>query len=356
MKHRTMLLWVGLFILVSLLWMGGCGFFFRTEAIIEVDVLSGPVPLTVSYDGSASAFAGEAGSFRWDTGDGVELLGESGSYTYTHAGTFDLTLTVRGADGRTSTATVQITVDPVFWTADRNLDRVYRLASDGEVLDTFALPRSEPRGLTLADTGSGVRLLVACYDGGTQRILEMDPATGVVQDEWIAPAQSPLFLAYGAAEPARVWHVDGLSRKLYELNRRTGQVLGSFGLNYFRSTRQIGNVEFLYTPQGIAWTPGTEESGTLWYLEGETRLLYPIRVIPAYDLLSGVQLEIEEGPTALDPAVFPVAGIDWYDGHLWVVAEHHHQIVQIDPVTGLATGEAISGFPGAAASGLFIQR
>lgn len=356
MIHRTMQRWVGLFVLISLLGIGGCGFFFRTEAIIEVSVTSGPVPLTVTFDGAASTHVGEAATYRWDTGDGAEFVGVSGSYTYSSAGTFDLDLTVRGADGRTSMAKVQIVVEPVFWTTDRNLDQVYRLASDGEVLDTFQLPRSEPRGLTLADTGGGLRLLVACYDGGTQRILEIDPATGTVLDEWIAPAQSPLFLTFGEAEPARVWHLDGVSRKLYELNRQTGQVLGSFGLNYFRSARQIGDVAFLYTPQGIAWTPGTEDAGTLWYLEGDTRLLYPIRVVPAYDLLSGVQLEINEGPTALDPSVFPVAGLDWYDGHLWVVAEHHHQIVQIDPVTGFPTGEVLTGFPGAATSGLYIQK
>jgi len=40
---------------------------------------------------------------------------------------------------------------------------------------------------------------------------------------------------------------------------------------------------------------------------------------------------------------------------LWVVDVNTHSIVQIDPETGLATGETIAGFPGAATAGLEIQ-
>ncbi|MCK5828038.1 hypothetical protein KAH43_05880, partial [Candidatus Bipolaricaulota bacterium] len=61
-------------------------------------------------------------------------------------------------------------------------------------------------------------------------------------------------------------------------------------------------------------------------------------------------------PIALSPSLFPISGFDWYEGSLWVVARDRHQITQIDPSTGAATGSVLSGFPGAAVSGLAIQK
>ena len=334
----------------------GCAMLTSTEAVIDVSATSGVVPLTIAFDGSGSSGPDGITTFRWSFGTGDERYGESGTYTYQRAGRFELSLTVRGADGNTATESVWVDVDPAIWVADENLNVVYRLDMQGAVLDAFAVPRPQPKGITIADVGGETRLLVACYGGGNQRILQMDPATGAVLEERVAPAQSPLYLTYGASAPERVWHLDGLSRKIYELDRGSGQVLGSFGINYFRASLQIGNIAFLYAPQGIAWTPATGKAGILWYMEGETELLYQIEIVPATDFMSGTQLEIHEDAVAVDSTLFPVGGMDWYDGYLWVVDVNHHQIVQIDPETGQRTGQVIGGFPGATASGLEIQQ
>ncbi len=335
---------------------GGCALFTRTEAVIEVSSTIGIVPLTITFSGNASTCPGEISTYRWTFGTGEERYVSNGTYTYDHAGRYALTLTVRGANGETDTETVEIVVEPAVWICDENLARVYKLDLDGAVLKTFELPVSGPKGVAIAEADGEAWVFVGCYGGGNQRLLRIDQAAGTVSAEYTAPAQDPLYLAYGADEPQRIWHVDGLSRKIYELNPASCQVLDSFGTNYFRASQQVGNEVFLQAPQGLSWTEDGEASGLLWYLEGETRLLYAIHIDPPINIFEGVQLEIEREPVSLDPTVFPVAGMASYDGYLWVVDRDDHEIVQIDPATGLRTGARITGFPGASASGLAIQQ
>jgi PKD repeat protein len=335
---------------------GGCVFFSRTEAVIGVSSTVGIVPLTITFSGDASTCRGEISTYRWTFATGEEWYESSGTYTYDHAGRYALTLTVRGADGETDTKTVEIVVEPAVWICDENLDRVYKLDMDGAVLRTFDLPVSQPKGVAIAEDDGRAWLFVACFGGGNQRLLRIDQTTGAVSMEYTAPAQDPLYLTYGAQEPRRIWHVDGLSRKIYELNPASCQVLGSFGTNYFRASQQVGNELFLQSPQGLSWMDNAGASGLLWYLEGETQFLYAIEIDPPINMFEGVQLEIERDSVPVDPSVFPVAGMDSYDGYLWVVDRDDHEIVQIDPTTGLRTGAQISGFPGASASGLAIQQ
>ena len=334
----------------------GCMLFGQLEAVIDISATAGVVPLTITFSGEGSSSSAEIATYRWSFGTGEELYEASGAYTYDHAGEYSLTLTVRGADGETDTKTIDIVVEPAVWVCDRNLARIYKLDMNGTVLATFDLPVSEPNGVTIAEVAGTSWLLVACYGGGNQRLLRVDQATGAVSAEYVAPAQNPLYLAYGANEPQRVWHLDGLSRKIYELNPASGQVLDSFGTNYFRASQQIGNEIFLQSPQGLAWMNDGGTPGRLWYLEGETQLLYAIDIDPPINIFEGVQLVIEADPVPVDASLFPVAGIDWYDGYLWVVDRDEHMIVQIDPTTGLRTGASIAGFPGASTAGLAIQR
>ena len=336
--------------------LGGCMFFARTEAVIEVSTTTGVVPLTVTFTGEASSGSSEITTHRWSFGTGEEWYEPNGTYTYEHAGRYTLTLTVRCANGKTDTASVEIVVEPAVWVCDANLDRVYKLDMGGAVLKTFDLPVADPKGVTIAETAGKAWVFVACYGGGSQRILRVDQTTGAVSDEYVAPAQDPLYLTYGWLEPQRIWHVDGLSRKIYELNPASGQVGDSFGTNYFRASQQIGNETFLQSPQGLGWDEDGGESGLLWYLEGETRLLYAIEIDPPINIFEGIQLEIDRDPVSVDATVFPVAGMDEYDGYLWVVDRDDHEIVQIDPTTGARTGVVITGFPGASTSGLAIQK
>jgi len=336
----------------------GCALFSGgTQAVIEITPVSGVVPLTIHYSGSGSTGPSGITTYHWTFGTGDESYTESGYYTYEHAGVFTVTLTVRAGDGSTATKSMTVKVAPAVWITDTNLDTVYRLSMDGDVLDSFHLPVGQPQGVTIAEADGATWLFIACKNNGNQRIVRVDPVTGNVTGNYPAPAQSPRNLTYAADEPKRIWHVDGLSRKLYGMNRTNLQVLGSFGQNYFKSTSpQVGNVQFLWTPAGLDWTPKNNASGYLWYLEGKTRLLYKIRIIPRYDIMSGTQLEIVGDPVALDPYLFPTAGIDFYAGYLWVVDIAHHAIVQVDADTGEPTGTKITGFPGALPGGIEIQQ
>ena len=70
---------------------------------------SGPLPLTVQFDGSQSTDPeGQALSFAWEFGDGASSGEPQPSHTYTTAGTFDAKLSVRDPQGNTGTATVRI--------------------------------------------------------------------------------------------------------------------------------------------------------------------------------------------------------------------------------------------------------
>ncbi len=347
----------------AILWMGavtmvvavGCTFLGGPEATIDVSVTTGVVPLTIQFSGEGSSAPDGITSYRWLLGTGEERFDPSGSATYQHAGRYTLTLTVRSAGGKTATASVEVVVEPAVWTCDENLDRVHKLDMTGAVLATFDLPVSGPRGVTVAESGGSWWLVVACYGDGNQRLVRIDPTDGTVTETYAAPAQDPLFLAYGAEEPERIWHVDGLSRKIYGMNPPTTQVFESFGTNTFRASQQVGNELFLQSPQGLAWTGDDGSAGRLWYLEGETQLLYGIRIDPPMNIFEGIQLEIDREPVAIDPSVFPVAGMDLYDGRLWVVDRDRHELVEVDPSSGVPTGVRIGGFPGANVSGLAIQ-
>jgi len=341
-------------LLISGVLVGGC-FLFPSgpKAIIEVIPSEGVVPLTVDFDGGSSTGPGGINTYTWDFGtDDPDSHEVSGSYTYEHAGTFTLTLTVRAEDGSMDTDTATITVEPAVWITDENLGRIYKLDMQGNEIVSFGLQFTEPRGITVAEADGRSWLFVACFNGGNQCILRIDPVSGNASQEYDPPAQQPRNLTFGAVEPKRIWHVDGQSRKLYALNRTDCNVSGSFGTNYF----QVGNVPFLWTPRGLDWTPAPNAAGYLWYLEGETRLLYKIKIVPRYDIMSGTQLEIVGNPLQIAATVFPVSAIDFYDGYLWVVDVNNHRIVQIDPATGMPTGNKITGFPGASPAGLEIQQ
>jgi len=345
-----------LMLVVVLVGLTGCVFFPKTEANIDLTALSGVVPLTITYSGNESQGPGGIDTWHWQFEDGVDIHAVSGEYTFRHAGTYEVTLIVRAKDGSVASETVQVNVEPAFWVADANLEIVQKLDLQGNVVTSLPSPGAQPQGVALVESGGQWSLYLACQGNGVQRIYRMDPVTGEVLSEFAAPAQSPAYLAYGALAPFRLWHVDAMSRQIYELLAGSGQFINAFGATYFQSSPNLGNVPFLQTPAGLAWDSAGGIAGALWLLEAETWNVHQLLVDPPINIFESVQLELQPSPIPLDSSVCPVAGMDWFDGFLWVIDRDRHRIAQIDPATGLPTGQSIGGFPGATASGLAIQR
>jgi hypothetical protein len=334
----------------------GCALVNSNKAVLEVSVLQGIVPLTISYDASASSGPDGITTYRWVFDNVTEAYGASGSHTFNHAGVYDVELTVRAADGSVDTESISIVVEPAFWVADENLNEIYKLDVSGNVIQTLPAPATQPRGLALAEKNGTWSLFVSCMGGGFQRLFEIDPESGSVLQEHSAPAQNPGGLAYSPVAPFRVWHIDQLSRKIYELSPSDGRTLNVFGATYFQASPHLIDSVFLQTPGGIAWKGGSGGADALWVLESETQRVYELEIVPAIDIFSGTQLAIQPNAIALASDLFPIVGFDWYDGFLWAVQRDQHRVVQVDPATGTSTGITLDGFPGAAVNGLSIQK
>ena len=218
--------------------------------MISATPLRGTVPLRVDFHGMDSRGVAADATFRWSLGTGEpDHVGRLGSHTYQHAGSYTLTLTVESG-GEVVTASATITVEPAVWVTDKNLAKVFRLNLAGEPLDEVDVPSSQPTGVTLVQTGGGLRLIVACEGGGQQRIWMIDPEGDAASIEYSAQGQLPRNLTFGRDEPERIWHTDGLARRIYGLNLSALQRVEAFGNNYFP------DANFLYAPAGLSWTPG----------------------------------------------------------------------------------------------------
>jgi heat shock protein HslJ len=79
-----------------------------------VAVVAGPAEgmkdVAITFDGSASTGEAQIVSYQWDFGDGNQAEGVSVEHTYTAAGSYFVTLTVKDANGLTGTVTVTITI------------------------------------------------------------------------------------------------------------------------------------------------------------------------------------------------------------------------------------------------------
>ena len=71
---------------------------------------SGTSPLSVRFDASASTYTSYPLTYTWDFGDGGSGSGVIASHLYIGAGTYTVTLIVRGPDGKEGTATGTVTV------------------------------------------------------------------------------------------------------------------------------------------------------------------------------------------------------------------------------------------------------
>ncbi len=79
------------------------------KAIVSADVTNGNAPLTVSFTGSASSDDEGITSYLWDFGNGETSMEINPIYTYTEAGEYEVSLTVKDEEGQTATAKITIT-------------------------------------------------------------------------------------------------------------------------------------------------------------------------------------------------------------------------------------------------------
>lgn len=80
-------------------------------ANIAASTLGGTAPVTVSFDGSGSFDPdGSVTSYSWNFGDGTTATGATVSHTFTHGGTYPVTLTVTDNSGAQGFAVTTITV------------------------------------------------------------------------------------------------------------------------------------------------------------------------------------------------------------------------------------------------------
>lgn len=112
------------------------------QAVLKSDVTSGSAPLSVNFDGSESVDPdGGILSYAWDFGDGADASGPLASHTFTQPGTYQILLTVTDSQGRISTDTATITVNPPVGTAPPVFHHG-RVSNVGAAWKTVALPYS----------------------------------------------------------------------------------------------------------------------------------------------------------------------------------------------------------------------
>ena len=86
----------------------------KPVAYASATPLKGEVPLEVSFTGSRSVDDNSIANYLWEFGDALASTSNLAdpSFTFTEAGTFNVTLTVTDTDGQTDSETLEIVVDP----------------------------------------------------------------------------------------------------------------------------------------------------------------------------------------------------------------------------------------------------
>jgi len=114
-------------------------------AVLVADPISGPLPLQVFFDGSASSSPiGPLDSLAWDFGDGVTARGIFVEHTYTSIGMFTATLTVTDQNGLTDVASIVIdatmAADPVTIESSSPASGETGVAVTRETIIAFSAP------------------------------------------------------------------------------------------------------------------------------------------------------------------------------------------------------------------------
>ncbi|MFD7898077.1 carbohydrate-binding protein [Streptomyces sp. NPDC059743] len=113
-------------------------------AAAAADKTSGAVPLTVAFSSAGSSDPeGKALTYSWNFGDGTTSTAANPSHTYTTAGTFRPTLTVRDPEGLTGTASLVVTAGNTAPTVNLTGPKDGELFSFGDTVP-FSVTVSDP--------------------------------------------------------------------------------------------------------------------------------------------------------------------------------------------------------------------
>ena len=198
------------------------------SAYLTISPSSGPPPLTVTLDASASRDAdGSIATYQWDFGSGVTANGRTVEHTYTETGVFVVRLTVADDDGATAYGSGRIVVnspplarivaDPVDGKAPVMVafDAMESADEDGEIVSyewdfdgadrasgataeyTFAEPGVYEVRLTVTDDLNGVS--EAVYEVNARDAADVAFTVPYVPDATYAEQLRPC--TYGSANP-----------------------------------------------------------------------------------------------------------------------------------------------------------
>lgn len=256
----------------------------------------GTAPLTVSFDGSASADSdGSIATYLWTFGDGSTATGKTASHTYIGAGEYTATLQVTDDKGATDTTTVIIKAEDTNALAGLNIEsgeisvgstwvRVPLTGTFTEPVIIAGPPSfedSEPcviRVRNVTPTGFDIRLAEWDYLDGkhqaeTVSYLVIDKGRTTLPDGTIVEAgsfagtptnQNVRFSGLFNTIPVVLTTIAS-ENEIDTIGSRTSKITTASFAYYFKEQEKNKNQHVKETVHYIAWEPGQGTIGTLRY-------------------------------------------------------------------------------------------
>ena len=271
-------------------------------AVINATQVSSTIPMTVTFDGSASTDSdGSIATYSWNFGDGGSGIGKTVTHTYTTAATFTATLQVTDDKGATDSAITTITAQPEEQqTPNLNIEtgEVPVTGEWGRV--TFATPFQNPvviagpAGINDTDPGvirlrnidaTGFEIKMAEWDylddthpEETVSYIVMEKGRTTLPDGSIVEAgtfngaptnQNIRYSAPFNKIPVVITTVAS-ENELDTISGRLSKITTSSFAYYFKEQEKNKNVHVKETVNFIAWEPGMGIIGTLRFEVAKT--------------------------------------------------------------------------------------
>ncbi len=266
-------------------------------AIASATSLSGPAPLAVTFDGSASTDTdGTIASYIWNFGDGSTATGRTVAHTYISEASFTATLQVTDNQGAKNTASIPITVKkPDNPLADLNIELGEIAVSSNWVRVPFnatytnpivvagppSFANAEPcvvRLRNIDSTGFDIKLTEWNYQDGvhpeeTITYLVMEKGRITLPDGSAVEAGSftgttkfktVLFTGIFAKEPVMLTTIAS-TNEADTISGRIRNIKSSSFDYYFREQEKNRNTHLKETVNFIAWEPGKGNIGSVQF-------------------------------------------------------------------------------------------